>query len=104
MQNVAGPKVENQKKSVDRIEGQPEHVRAGTLDSDLPHQVTIRLNDIEHGIAGERSLGIEAEGRHVDVVVGTDCQSFDATRNSWSYIRQHCQDIDVTAIPSAHWR
>ena len=82
---------------VDRTKAEPEHVRARVHDGGetFVEQLAVRAEDEELGRRGERALGVEAEGRNVNVAVGSNGEAFDAA----AALRQNGQHVNVAALP-----
>ncbi len=104
MQEFERSKIKDQKKSVDRIEGQAERMRTGIGDGDLPNQIAVRFNYVQYRITTDGTGRIEAETCHVDIVVRTDGQSLYAARDTCGHIWQDCQHIDITPVPCVQGR
>src|SRR4249919_2959296 len=104
MHDLAGSKIEDQKKSVDGIKGQAERVRTGIGNGDFPHQVAVRFDDVKYRVTADGARCIEAKTGHIDVVVRADGQSFDAARDTWGHIWQDCQHIDIAPVPRVDGR
>src|SRR5580700_6699165 len=78
VEHFSGTEIEHQEIAERRIEGEPEHMRARSLNGELPDDIAARADDEQHGVPGERTLGVEAERRNVDVAVGPDREAVDA--------------------------
>src|ERR1700761_7188650 len=98
---LSGAEVENQQIAERRIKGEPEHMRTRSLNGDLPDDIAARADDEQHGVPGERTVGIEAERRNVDVAVGSDREALDAALHVLGDVRQHGQHVDWAALPRA---
>ena len=68
-------------------------------DRDLSDDLAARVDDEQHGVAGERALGVEAECWNVNVAIRSDRQPFDAALHARCDVGQNSQHINFAAIP-----
>src|SRR5580692_11829807 len=66
VEHFSGTEIEHQEIAERRIE------RARSLNGELPDDIAARADDEQHGVPGERTMGVEAERRNVDVAVRPD--------------------------------
>src|SRR5262249_59127481 len=73
-------------------------------DGDLAHQLAVRPDDEEHGVAAKRTFGVEAEAGRIDIAVGPDRQSFDTRWHTRPHIGQNRQNVDLAAVKRTRGR
>src|SRR6202034_2119580 len=101
VEHLSGAEVENQQVAERRIKSEPEHMRTRSLNGELPDDIAARADDEQHGVPGERTFGVEAERRNVDVAVGPEREPFDAALHVLCDVWQHGQHVDWAAFPRA---
>jgi hypothetical protein len=94
-EHLAGAEVVHQENAGVGMEREPEEVRAGGMDRNLPQQAALLVEDGELSLAGGGAGGSEPEAGDVDVTAGPDREAFRARGAR----RQNREGADMPSVP-----